>query len=79
MGDLTVYGDPRTVLTMTQTSDQLHVQPMTGTVHQAADCSTGTARYGTVPSDLPAAEVDALVAAGRLKACRTCYVPPANR
>lgn len=32
-----------------------------------------------VPSDLPTAEVDAYVAAGRLKACRTCYIAPANR
>lgn len=61
------------------TAAALHVQPMTGTVHLAADCSTGTARYGTVPATLPTADLDAMVAAGRVKACRTCYVAPANR
>lgn len=64
---------------MTTTATTLHVQPMTGTVHMAADCSTGTARYGTVPSSLPTDEMDALVAAGRVKGCRSCYVAPVNR
>lgn len=49
-----------------------YIQPMTGTVHTDPACSTGTARYGTVPSSVPATEVEALIAAGRSKACRTC-------
>jgi hypothetical protein len=46
---------------------------MTGTVHRDKDCSLGTARYGTVPAEGTREEVEAFVAAGRLKACRRCY------
>lgn len=50
-----------------------HVQPMTGVVHRDAQCSTGTARYGTAPGTLPAAEMVALIAAGSVKTCKTCW------
>jgi hypothetical protein len=53
-------------------TDTYHVQPMTGMVHTAANCSVGTARYGTLPATSTNVETHQLLKDGRLSECKKC-------
>ena len=60
---------------MTEFNDRratYHVQPMSGMVHTVADCSVGTARYGTVPATSSNSDTHGYIKAGRLKECKKC-------